>query len=73
VDDLVRITVQDDGPGLPSVDVAAPTGIGLANTRARLREMYGAAATLTVENADGGGVVATMIVPLRAAREGACP
>jgi two-component system LytT family sensor kinase len=73
VDDLVRITVQDDGPGLASVDVAAPTGIGLANTRARLREMYGAAATLTVENADDGGVVATMIVPLRAAREGTCP
>ena len=66
VDDRVRITVRDDGPGLTPAQGTA-TGIGLANTRARLREMYGTAAGLTVENADPSGVIATLTLPLRAA------
>ncbi len=57
------VVVRDDGPG-PN---GAPhdNGVGLTNTRERLQTMYGAAASLTLEHGDGGGAVATLVVPLR--------
>jgi len=67
VNDQVEIRIQDDGPGLAPANGAG--GIGLANTRARLRELYGDAASLRVENSEKGGVVATMLLPFRAVRE----
>ena len=49
----LRITVDDDGPG-PSGPAHA-SGIGLASTRERLRHLYGARASLTIEaRADPG-------------------
>jgi len=59
---------MDDGPGLGSTDVAESRGIGLANTRARLHQLYGDAASLKVENGERG-VVATMTLPYQAADE----
>ena len=69
VGDNMEIRIQDDGPGLAPANGSAGTGIGLANTRARLREMYGDAAGLTVRNADEGGVLATMVLPFHAQKE----
>jgi LytS/YehU family sensor histidine kinase len=60
------LTVRDDGPGLPAAfDPGSPaaSGVGLANTRARLAALYGPSATLAVANAEGGGVVATVRLP----------
>jgi sensor histidine kinase YesM len=68
VDEAVQIKVADDGPGLVS-NGSGGSGIGLANTRARLRELYGEAAGLTVENGKRRGVVATMVLPFRAVKE----
>ncbi len=49
---MLRLCVADDGAGLAAT--AAPReGIGLANTRARLRELYGDAATLELINDNG--------------------
>ena len=62
--DRLVLSVEDDGPGLQP-EGAAPPGIGLANTRARLERLYGAAAGLAVENAVPHGVVATMVLPYR--------
>ena len=62
------IRVADDGPGLGAADLAEGRGIGLANTRARLHQLYGDAASLKVENGERG-VVATMTMPYRAAGE----
>ena len=62
------IRVADDGPGLGDADLAEGRGIGLANTHARLRQLYGDAASLKVENGERG-VVATMTMPYRAASE----
>jgi two-component system, LytTR family, sensor kinase len=66
VNDTVEIKIQDDGPGLAPANGATNGGIGLANTRARLRELYGDAAGLTVRNGERGGVVATMTLPFHA-------
>jgi two-component system LytT family sensor kinase len=57
------IEVRDTGRGLGPDPVTE--GIGLTNTRARLRELYGDAATLHLENADGEGAVATVRMPFR--------
>ncbi len=60
----LEIRVRDDGPGLPPGGLDS-RGIGLMNTRARLQQLYGDAAKLTVENGAEGGAVATMILPYR--------
>lgn len=66
-EDRLEITVRDDGPGLGDKNTMARNGIGLSNTRARLRQLYGEGASLRVENGEPGGVVVTMVLPYRLA------
>jgi len=61
----LEIRVRDDGPGLAPTRSGA-SGIGLANTRARLEQLYGSAAHLSLENDPRGGAVATILLPCRA-------
>jgi two-component system, LytTR family, sensor kinase len=62
----LRLEVRDGGAGLG--DGAPPReGVGLTNTRARLAELHGAAATFRLENAPDGGARATVRIPFRAA------
>lgn len=61
----VEIKVQDDGPGLAPAGTGQVRGIGLANTRARLAQLYGDAAHLSVENNEPCGVLATLVLPCR--------
>ena len=68
---VLIIRVVDDGPGLGTADVLDGRGIGLANTRARLHQLYGDAASLKVENGERG-VVATMTMPYRISAETPC-
>jgi sensor histidine kinase YesM len=70
VGETLEITVQDDGPGLPA-DSGQSRGIGLSNTRARLQQLYGDGAHLSVENGAQGGTIATMVLPYRPAPEAA--
>lgn len=69
--DALVIDVEDDGPGpVPRTsNDRASTGIGLANTRARLQQLYGEQASLTLASRQGGGAVATMVVPFHLASE----
>ncbi len=62
------IEVVDNGPGLPDgAPAQAPgRGIGLANSRERLAQRYGAAAQLSLSNAEDGGCVARLQLPLPA-------
>jgi len=66
----LALVVSDDGPGFPPAALQQP-GIGLANTRTRLRRLYGAGASLLAESAAPHGARITMILPLRTTREDA--
>ena len=61
------LSIQDNGPGYRPVSDA---GVGLANTRARLATLFGAAGQLELAGAEGGGTVATVRFPLRRRDEG---
>jgi len=63
----LELKVEDDGPGLAPPGPNQARGIGLANTRDRLRQLYGDAARLSVENAPPGGVAATVTLPFSGA------
>jgi sensor histidine kinase YesM len=63
VDGKVELRVQDDGPGLSPGHVPPDQGIGLANTRARLQQLYGQEARLEIKNCERGGVIVTMSIP----------
>jgi two-component system, LytTR family, sensor kinase len=74
--DVLVIDVEDDGPGpaeQQANDGGEPKrsggGIGLSNTRARLQQLYGEGASLTLAARSGGGAVATMVVPFHLASE----
>lgn len=66
-DGSLMLSVQDNGPGyFPTSD----TGVGLANTRARLETLFGDEGGLEVRNADGGGAVVTVRLPMRTENDG---
>ncbi len=71
--DTVRIVVADDGPGFPPAGAPHEEGIGLANTRARLAELYGGEASLETANGPDGGAVVTLTLPYHAAPVDARP
>ncbi len=48
---------------------ARRSGVGLANTRERLKALYGASASLKLRAASGGGTVAEVTLPFRAGPE----
>src|SRR5215469_1212527 len=61
---LLEINVYNDGPTLPKGwRLEDCSGIGLANTRARIAQLYGRAGQLEVHNRDQSGVQATLTVP----------
>jgi two-component system, LytTR family, sensor kinase len=53
-DGLLRLSVEDNGPG-PGDATPVREGIGLRNTRERLRQLYGERATMHLGWADNGG------------------
>lgn len=64
--DMLALTVEDDGPGLPSAPPER-TGLGLANTRGRLEQLYGEAWELELEAGPAAGVVVTILLPFHVA------
>jgi len=57
--DRLAIAVHDNGPGVG----VRREGVGLGNTRARLAQLYGDKATVTLANAPDGGAVAEVVLP----------
>jgi signal transduction histidine kinase len=64
-DGALELTVTDTGTGVAGEGARSGNGVGLANTRARLEELYGDRGSVRLENADGGGARATVRLPLR--------
>jgi len=64
--DALRVSIVDDGPGVGDGSRSNGNGrIGLANTRDRLRQLYGDRGRLELANAPGGGTRATIELPFR--------
>jgi two-component system, LytTR family, sensor kinase len=68
---MLVVAVEDDGPGFRSL--RPPVGIGLANTRLRLAELYGDRASMTMANALEGGAIVTLTLPYRECDEPVTP
>jgi LytS/YehU family sensor histidine kinase len=72
----LAIDVSDDGPGIPSASRSAArhgstkthngSGVGLADTRARLARLYGDDCSLTIGPSPLGGAIASIRLPFRA-------
>jgi signal transduction histidine kinase len=64
VDGSLVITVLDDGPGLPDGwEEGRSDGVGLSNTRSRLRRLYGARQRIEIANRAEGGLRLTLTIP----------
>lgn len=64
----LRLLVYDNGGGLPDDwQMKGSTGIGLANTVARLQQLYDENHQFDIRNRDGGGVEVMIVMPLRIA------
>jgi signal transduction histidine kinase len=60
--DRLILQVRDDGPGL-AVALAHGSGVGLANTKSRLEQLYGSETSFELRNAATGGAVVTISLP----------
>jgi two-component sensor histidine kinase len=68
-DGYLRLTVYDEGAGLPEDwQLKGSAGIGLANTIARLQQLYDDDHEFDIRNRDGGGVEVVIVMPLRMSR-----
>jgi LytS/YehU family sensor histidine kinase len=64
--DRLELRVKDNGPGLPSEGATGSRGgVGLANTQARLRQLYGASHRFELITPREGGVEVALSIPLR--------
>jgi len=62
----LRLSVVDDGPGLPQgYDLPANEGIGLRTSRERLQQLYGDEQRFTLSNRSPMGLAVTIIMPIR--------
>tara|TARA_R110002072_G_scaffold303021_2_gene491429 strand:+ start:557 stop:1957 length:1401 start_codon:yes stop_codon:yes gene_type:complete len=66
----LEINVIDDGPPFPAAILTGGLpenggGIGIANTRARLKNLFGDKARLELENPPQGGALVRALIPLR--------
>jgi LytS/YehU family sensor histidine kinase len=58
----LMLRVQDNGPGYQPASTA---GVGISNTRARLKTLFGEAGKLEILNGAGSGTVATVRFPIK--------
>jgi signal transduction histidine kinase len=70
---MLVLRVRDDGPGLddsPRPGARPGFGVGLANTRERLRQLYGDGQRLELVNASEGGLEVSIALPFSVALAG---
>ncbi|HEX8000394.1 MAG TPA: histidine kinase [Pyrinomonadaceae bacterium] len=59
----IELRVRDDGAGLSLPQERNTSGIGLANTQARLQQLYGDAHHFRLAPAEGGGLIVSVTIP----------
>ena len=60
------LRIRDDGPGLPEgSETALRAGVGLANTQARLEQLYGSNHRFDLRNRPEGGLEVALEIPFR--------
>jgi sensor histidine kinase YesM len=69
-DGFLLLGVRDDGLGMGGDGRVAGSGVGLANTRARLKYLYGDAQHFEIEKTPGGGTTVRMSIPFRVTQKG---
>lgn len=62
---FLELRVLDTGPGVAPAPASDGTGVGLANTRARLEQLYAENYRLTLKSRPEGGACTTVRLPLR--------
>ncbi len=67
--DRLVMTVADNGPGPAKISKLDEAGVGLANIRQRLVQLYGSGASLTLAESPSGGTVAQITMPFRGSAE----
>ena len=66
LDNLLRIAVRDNGPGLSSNAISpAKKCVGLTNVRTRLHQIYGPGFRFELMNGGNGGVTVVMEIPFQ--------
>ena len=65
--DTLNLSVEDNGLGLSASNGVLEEGIGLSNTRSRLKELYGGRALLELHPGDPKGFTARIQLPRRTA------
>jgi two-component system LytT family sensor kinase len=68
--DRLHVEVRDTGPGLPG-DGETADGVGVSNTRARLRHLYGPEHVFTLAPGHNGGLVVSVAIPFHHGPNGA--
>lgn len=61
--DQLRVTIDDNGPGIAAGNTSSGNGIGLSNTIARLQHLYGTRQQLSLLNREEGGLRLTIELP----------
>jgi two-component system LytT family sensor kinase len=61
--DTLHLVVKDNGVGFSSLPASKSHGVGLSNLRARLQQLYGAAASLSIRSARMQGTEVTLVLP----------
>ncbi len=62
-DGRLDLEIWDDGPGVPRGGADLQEGVGLANTRARLEQIYGDDHRFELKNAEVGGLSVRLQIP----------
>jgi two-component system LytT family sensor kinase len=64
--EMLHLRVCDDGPGVQAGwRLADSVGIGLTNTRERLKHLYGTHHRFEMRNGENGGMTVSIAIPLR--------
>lgn len=66
IGDRLELTVEDDGVGIRD---GQAEGVGLSNTRERLRTLYGDQASLSIRTPASGGTLVVVTLPVRRERD----